>query len=170
MALGKEGSTVDLQILRKFLDACHQAKRITELMPALPGGMTPRHIHVIDALYQLQCQGNGVKVSDVSSYLGVTRPSITKAINELEDLGGLVKLPDEADRRVVRLELTDTGLRWYRYYVEQYQSWLAGKLEGIEEQQFLTTVEVLSRVWKIMTESGEVPPIPEEREDQEHGN
>ena len=77
---------MEISDVKKFLSACQEAKRITELMPPLPKGMSPRHIYVIDAVFQLsQCQEQ-VMVSDVSKLLGVTRPSITKVIQELEKL------------------------------------------------------------------------------------
>ena len=65
---------IQVEEIKEFLDACHKAKRIAEMMPELPEGMTPRHVHVIDAIYQLERTGEMVKVSDVSEYLEVTRP------------------------------------------------------------------------------------------------
>lgn len=37
---------MDTTVVKSFLDTCHKAKRIAELMPELPCGMTPRHVHV----------------------------------------------------------------------------------------------------------------------------
>ena len=45
---------IQVEEIKEFLDACHKAKRIAEMMPELPEGMTPRHVHVIDAIYQLE--------------------------------------------------------------------------------------------------------------------
>ena len=44
---------MEINDVKFFLDSCHAAKRITELMPKLPKGLTPRHIHVIDAIWQI---------------------------------------------------------------------------------------------------------------------
>lgn len=44
---------MEISDVKKFLSACQEAKRITELMPPLPKGMSPRHIYVIDAVFQL---------------------------------------------------------------------------------------------------------------------
>ena len=90
---------MDITAVKNFLGACHEAKRITELMPELPKGMTPRHIQVLDVIWQMEAAGQSVKVSDISDFLNVTRPSITKLIRELEGFGAVVKLQDGADRR-----------------------------------------------------------------------
>ena len=33
-----------------MLDACYQAKRIREMLPALPSGVTPSYIHFLDVI------------------------------------------------------------------------------------------------------------------------
>ena len=108
---------MEISYVKDFLSACQDAKRITELMPPLPKGMSPRHIYVIDAVFQLsQCQEK-VMVSDVSKLLGVTRPSITKVIQELEKLKVLTKIPDQEDKRIVHIALTSLGKEYYGVYV-----------------------------------------------------
>lgn len=80
--------------VRSLLDVCWKAKTITELMPALPKGMKPRYVHVIDAVWHIN-EPNGqdtgtARVGDVSAFLGVTTPSITKLVGEMADLGLVV--------------------------------------------------------------------------------
>lgn len=141
---------MDISVIKNFLTACHEAKRITELMPPLPEGMTARHIYVIDAVWQCKQEKNLVKVSDVSDYLRVTRPSITKLIQELETLQVIEKFPDANDKRVVLLQLTDLGLQYYKFYVEQYQSWLYEKLKDIRPEDFQVTIGTIDRVYSVM--------------------
>ena len=43
-------------------------------------------MHVIDAVRDLGQSNKTVKVSDISVYLNVTRPSITKLVNEPEKM------------------------------------------------------------------------------------
>ena len=142
---------MDTAVVKRFLDSCHNAKRITELMPKLPAGMTPRHIHVIDAVHELGSAGENVRVSDVSEYFNVTRPSITKVINELEAMGAVVKIPDEEDRRVVRLELTELGNRYYDFYITKYQAWVAKQLDGMESEQLQAAVDIIDQVYGILS-------------------
>ena len=87
--------------VRSLIDACWKAKTITELMPALPKGLKPRYVHVIDAVWHINEQ-NGqnigtARVGDVSAFLGVTTPSITKLVGEMAELGLVVKHADATD-------------------------------------------------------------------------
>ena len=143
---------MDISIIKNFLDACHEAKRVTELMPKLPKGMSPRHIHVLDAIWQLERAGKDVKVSDVSEFLNVTRPSITKLINELEREQAVEKEQDQSDRRVIHLRLTKLGEKYYKFYVEKYQTWLAERIQesGISPQELRVTADTIARVYRLM--------------------
>lgn len=141
---------MEIQLIKDFLDACHEVKRINELMPALPKGMSPRHVRVIDIIYQCSQKAEGVKVSDVSKTLQVTKPSITKLINELEQLGVVQKNPDAGDKRIVWLQLTEVGLSYYNFYVQQYHDWLAVQLEGLEPEHLRITAQTIQQVSRIL--------------------
>lgn len=140
--------------VRRLLDACWKAKTITELMPALPAGIKPRYIHVIDAVWHLN-QPNGqhvgtARVSDVSAFLGVTTPSITKLVGEMAALDLLVKHADQADRRAVTLTLTARGLDLRRTYVEEYHARLSHVLAGLTAEQCDVTVRTLTETLRLM--------------------
>ena len=63
-------------------------------------------MHVIDAVRDLGQSNKTVKVSDISVYLNVTRPSITKLVNEPEKMDVVQKIPDEEDGRGIRVRQT----------------------------------------------------------------
>ena len=134
--------------VRSLLDVCWKAKTITELMPALPKGMKPRYVHVIDAVWHI----NEPRVGDVSAFLGVTTPSITKLVGEMADLGLVVKHADAADRRAVTLTLTERGLDIRRIYVEEYHAHLSQLLGGLTSDQCETTVRTLTEALRLMQE------------------
>ncbi|MBW3088424.1 winged helix-turn-helix transcriptional regulator [Bifidobacterium sp. 82T24] len=142
--------------VRRLLDVCWKAKRITELMPALPKGMKPRYVHVIDAIWHLN-EPNGqtvgvARVGDVSAFLGVTTPSVTKLVNDMTALGLVEKHADDADRRAVTLTLTTRGLNIRRTYVEEYHARLARLLGGLTVDQCETTVATISETLRLMQE------------------
>ena len=147
--------------VRSLLDVCWKAKAITELMPALPKGMKPRYVHVIDAVWHIN-EPNGqdtgtARVGDVSAFLGVTTPSITKLVGEMADLGLVVKHADlggrgAGDRRAVTLTLTERGLDIRRIYVEEYHAHLSQLLGGLTSDQCETTVRTLTEALRLMQE------------------
>lgn len=154
---------MNTESIKKFLDACQEAKKVTELMPELPKGIKPRHIHVIDTLYILSQKKEYVKVSDISEALKVTKPSITKLINELENEKVLNKNSKDSDNRITTLTLTSLGKKYYETYVDKYHKWLSELFIDIDEKDILISVETISRAYDIM-KSHEMKVIEEKSE------
>ena len=113
------------EIMKSLIDICFKAKHITEMMPELPHGMKPRHIHVIESIYRIGKHQNDVRISDVSQNLSVTMPSITKLVNELVTLKLVRKSADIKDKRVTTLTLTPQGMNYYDIYIKKYYTKLA---------------------------------------------
>ncbi|WP_196605112.1 MarR family winged helix-turn-helix transcriptional regulator [Pectinatus haikarae] len=142
-------------LIRELLDACFYGKQIIEKMPALPLGMKPRHLHVLHAVEILSAQ-DIVRISDVSKVLRTTMPSITKLINELEELDTLIKnRAYSKDHRVTTVNLTPLGKKYVAKYIHQYHCKLAELLSSLNEQDCRTTVHTL----KIMAQLMEKHPI-----------
>ena len=57
--------------IKALLDACYPAKRIRELLPALPDGVSPSLIQYLDVIEHLQRRNVGVKISDISAALNI---------------------------------------------------------------------------------------------------
>ena len=76
-----------VQTIKRMLDACYQAKRIREMLPALPSGVTPSYIHFLDVIQIMERQGVAVKISDISDYLNIPRPGVTRTVKEMEEKG-----------------------------------------------------------------------------------
>ena len=95
--------------IKHLLDALYQAKRVRELMPALPKGVTPAFIHYLDTIAALQQQGVRVKVSDISDALHIPRPGVTRTVKDMVDGGYLEKAASEEDGRVTYLTITEKG-------------------------------------------------------------
>ena len=52
--------------IKQVMDACYQAKRVRDMMPKLPNGVTPTHIHYLDVITRFERSETDVKVSDIS--------------------------------------------------------------------------------------------------------
>lgn len=138
------------QTVKDVLDSCFLAKKMVELLPALPPGIKPRHIHVIDAvLVQYKMRGAS-KVGDVSRALGITMPSVTKLINELVAARLLEKFFDVTDKRAVLLRLTSKGFAYHRRYVEDFHRELAEAFAAVDERDCVTMVRTLRTVYEAM--------------------
>lgn len=70
---------LSIEAIKTLLIACHEAKRVVELQPPLPEGLTPGNLKVLDYIEYLERTAQPPKVSDIADLLQVTRPGITKA-------------------------------------------------------------------------------------------
>ena len=75
--------------IKRMLDACYQAKRIRELLPPLPQGVTPSYIQYLDNIHALEKQGIQIKISDISDVMNLPRPGVTRTVKEMETKGYL---------------------------------------------------------------------------------
>ena len=53
--------------------------------------------------------GGPLRLSDLAERMGITAPTASRAVDGLVDLGLLERQPDPADRRAVRIDLTEPG-------------------------------------------------------------
>ena len=78
-----------IELIKRLLDACYEAKRIRDMLPPLPDGVTPSYIHFLDVIEQMEKNGTSVKVSDISDALNLPRPGVTRTVKEMEQKGYL---------------------------------------------------------------------------------
>ena len=139
------------EIIKRMFDACYQAKRIRDMLPALPGGVTSSHIHYLDTLSKLEKTEGKVKVSDISENLGLPRPSVTKTVKDMEKLGFVEKETTETDGRFVYIKTTRTGRDLVDKYVDEYFGNLSEDLGGITDEDADKMIEVVEKFYIVMS-------------------
>lgn len=125
---------MDMQHAKTMIDAFYEAKRIWEQMPALPEGVVPSYIHLLDTITFLSGSGKPVRVSDVAAQRGIPRPGVTRAFSDMEKEGLVKKTKDSKDKRIVYVELTGKGRRIHQSYSVDYFQEMAEKLSGFSNQ------------------------------------
>ncbi len=76
-----------IEQMKRTMDACYQAKRIREMLPPLPKGVTPSYIQFLDVIEKMEEKQMPVKVSDISEQLRIPRPGVTRTVKEMEEKG-----------------------------------------------------------------------------------
>lgn len=143
-----------IETIKAMFDACYQAKRIRDLLPALPEGVTSSYIQYLDTIETLERQGIRVKVSDISAALNLPRPGVTRTVKEMEAKGYLCKQESDQDGRVTYLSITESGKRLSGIYNEKYFSRLAPLLEDISEEDAERTIRTIEKFYGLMAERG----------------
>ena len=136
--------------MKALLDACYQAKRVRELLPALPRGVSSSYIHYLDTIEELERRGVRVKVSDISDALNLPRPGVTRTVKEMEAGGYLQKKTSQNDGRVTYISITEAGRTLSQTYDTEYFSALAPSLDTITEEDARQMIQTMETFYQIM--------------------
>jgi DNA-binding MarR family transcriptional regulator len=104
-------------------------------------------------LYYLFNEGSSTLV-ELSNYLGVEKPTVTRTINKLEEMAYLEPVPTK-DKREKRMQLTEAGKRIYlevRVTIDEFEQEI---LKGITEEEQLEGIRLMSEIRKNLMEQGE---------------
>jgi DNA-binding MarR family transcriptional regulator len=82
----------------------------------------------------------------LARYSTIERTTLTRAVDQLVELGLLERWTPEHDRRQVRLALTDFGEATYASAVEILKTHNAGALAGVEPASLRQSARVMRRV------------------------
>ena len=143
---------MDISTIKALLDACYQAKRVRELLPALPNGVSSSHIQYLDIIDQLENRGRKVKISDISDTLHLPRPGVTRTVKEMEDKGFLKKTTSDADGRITYLSITEAGKKLSQTYNDRFFSQLAPLLTDISQEEASCTIRTIEKLYQVMAE------------------
>ncbi len=95
-------------------------------------------------LYYLNNYGSATLV-ELANYQGVEKPTITRTIARLEELGYVEHVPSK-DKREKRMQLTELGKKVYsevRVTIDQYEQEI---LKGITEEEQLAAIRIMGEI------------------------
>ena len=141
-----------IEQMKRTMDACYQAKRIREMLPPLPQGVTPAYIHFLDVIEKLEAQHIQVKVSDISEQLQIPRPGVTRTVKEMEEKGFLRKETSPEDGRIVYVTITEQGKQMSYEYNQKTFEKLVELMGGISEEEINCTIATIDKMYRIMSE------------------
>ena len=140
-----------IETLKKMFDACYQAKRARDLLPSLPDGVTSSYIHYLDCMQELEEKGKQVRISDISEFLNIPRPGVTRTVKEMEAKGYLQKIASPDDGRVTFLTATEKGRKLHQKYDEEYFNGILPYFDSISEEEAETMIATIEKFYQIMS-------------------
>ena len=139
------------RLVKQMFDACYMAKRTRDLLPPLPEGVQPSYIHYLDCMQELEEKGKQVRISDLSEFLNIPRPGVTRTVKEMEAKGYLQKRASPDDGRVTFLTATEKGRKLHQTYAEEYFSGLRPYFDSISEEEAETMIATIEKFYQIMS-------------------
>lgn len=99
---------------------------------------------------------SGLMVSEISSKLNVTSPTVTQHINSLEAQGLVERHADPADRRIVRIRLTEKGEAYIQRINEKRLNMVVGLVQHLGEEESLRFAETMRKASDYMMKQHEI--------------
>ncbi len=98
-------------------------------------------------------QGEAPAVQDLAQVMGSSHQNIKQILNKLEQKGFVSVVPDEADRRKLRISLTEYAAVMGEKYRAKEEEFMTGLFDGVEEEEakyaFLTLSKLETKLMKM---------------------
>lgn len=138
-----------IETIKRMLDACYQGKRIRDMLPPLPKGVTSSYIQYLDVIQSLERNGIHVKISDISD-ARTCLAQRDRTVKEMEAGGYLQKKTSQNDGRVTYISITEAGRTLSQTYDTEYFSALAPSLDTITEEDARQMIQTMETFYQIM--------------------
>lgn len=100
--------------------------------------LSPSQFHTLSILYRR----SSLPMSELAGHLKISKQQLTPLIAKMAECGLLERKPDDADRRIIRLEITEPGRDTYRAIFNELRHKLIDRL-GLLPVESLNELEVL---------------------------
>lgn len=105
----------------------------------------PGEVMVLHFIGANSGDGGGLMISEISGKLGVTSPTVTQHINNLEAQGLVERHADPGDRRIVRIRLTDKGSAYIQRIREARLDMFVGLAEHLGKEESLQLIKLMKK-------------------------
>ena len=106
--------------------------------------LTSTQVYYLDAIFQLKKP----KLSELASYLNVSKPTVTFAINKMEKQGYVKKIQSNKDRRFFSLHLTSKGNKLAKVHDAIHKSYAIVFKKVLDTNELITLETLLGKVLK----------------------
>lgn len=94
----------------------------------------------------------GVKASDLSKFLSVTKPAVSKLINILEEKGFVNRIADKSDRRVVYINITKEGEQILAEETKMFKEFTQRIVEKMGEEDTDEMIRLFKKMYDAIVE------------------
>jgi DNA-binding MarR family transcriptional regulator len=139
---GSQHSTLCLRLMQLFPRVTRGMRRWQDqAAPPTPAPLGPRHVAALG-----QLRGGPITVGELASRLGLTLPTVSGVLADLDRAGFVERHPDPADRRRTIVQITPDRSTLIGEWLDGAASPLArvlDKLAPSEQQAFLKAMDLL---------------------------
>jgi DNA-binding MarR family transcriptional regulator len=139
---GSEHSALCLRLVQLFPRVIRGMRRWQDrAAPAAPAALSPRHVAALE-----QIRGGPVTVGELASRLGLTLPTVSGVLADLDRAGLVERRPDPADRRRTIVQISPGQAALIGQWLDGAARPLARVLDKLtpgEQEAFLKAMDLL---------------------------
>ena len=152
---GSHESVLCLRLMQAFRRVSRGMRRWQDgAAPPVTAPLSPRHVAALEQLL-----GNPVSVSELAARLGLTLPTVSGVLADLDRAGFIERHPDPADRRRTIVQVVPAQAALISEWLDGAAKPLArvlGQLSASEQEAFLKAMNLLETELR----NGDTPPEP----------
>lgn len=108
-------------------------------------------MHIIEAIGEEEPK----RMSQIAKKLNITTGTLTKAIEALEQKKYVVRTRNDKDKRVVRVSLTDSGMRAYEHHARFHENMIRDAKADLTDVEMAILVATLGKLVKFFQDKYE---------------
>jgi DNA-binding MarR family transcriptional regulator len=114
--------------------------------PDLPPGELPLSPPQAGILFTIAHHPDGMSVKELAEHTGVTPGAITQFVDALVEKGLVSREGDLADRRVVRLKVTEMAIKQFERFRREHLSSFSKVFEVLTKPEIIQLINLLEKI------------------------
>ena len=139
-----------LDSIAKIKKLAHRYKKTETIQPIML--MTMKNIYN-DYLNNIENENYyGVKTSELTKKMCITKPATSKMLNVMEEKGYIERISNKSDRRVVYVKITKEGEEFLKNQNKKFERFTCKIVEKMGEEDTDTFIRLFGKLYNIIEE------------------
>ena len=120
-------------------------------------------LRMLSEILAAKYEGRRLISTQLATLLGVTRSAVSQIVNRLEAQGVVVRVPDDVDRKIAYIEVTDEMLGLYDEDLNNCISFIGRVVKKFGEDKFNTMYDLVEEFMQMIDDEKEEVEAKKER-------
>ena len=107
-------------------------------------------LRLLGEIFSAKQEGVRLISTQLATRLAVTRSAVSQMVNRLEGMGVLERVPDEVDKKIAYIEITEKALTQYREDIEKCGDFVARVVHTFGEDRFNDMCEAVEEFVRLI--------------------
>ena len=94
--------------------------------------------------------------TEIAKLIGVTRSAVSQMVNKMEEKGIVKRVPDDVDRKIAYVEITDEALAFYGEDLKAYVDFAGRVVEKLGEEKFNEMISIFNELFDLIDEERKI--------------